>query len=155
MRVIVQKAPFDPCIVTAEHQATLERGKFGGVVSFVGTMRDYNDGHDVNAMYLDHYPGMTERHIERVCEEAAAKWEVQDVLVVHRYGEMYPNDPIVLVAVWSAHRANAFDACRYVINYLKERAPFWKCETTKQGEKRWVEHNTKDPAAEIAAAMAK
>ena len=94
-------------------------------------------------MTLEHYPGMTERHIEKVCEEAAEKWDVIDALVVHRYGEISVSEPIVLVAVWSAHRAHAFDACRYIINYLKERAPFWKCESTHQG-KRWVEHNTED-----------
>lgn len=151
--VLVQEESFDPCQLTAAHQATLDASKCGGIVTFVGTMRDYNDGHSVSSMYLDHYPGMTERHIEKVCQEAAEKWEVIDILVAHRYGEIKPSDAIVLVAVWSAHRANAFDACRFVINYLKERAPFWKRESTPAGE-RWVEHNTKDPAAEAAAAAA-
>ncbi len=147
MKIVVQKEAFDPWKATGDHQATLPSGKIGGVVTFVGTMRDFNDGHQVSAMRLDHYPGMTEKHIERVCQDAADKWEILDSLVVHRYGEIVPDEAIVLVAVWSAHRANAFDACRYIINYLKEKAPFWKCEVTPQGE-RWVEHNTKDPAAD-------
>lgn len=152
MKVVVLKDPFDPAKEVQAYQNSLEQGKFGGVVTFVGTMRDFNDGHDVSAMYLEHYPGMTEKHIEKVCQEAGQRWDIIDSLVVHRYGDIYPNDPIVLVAVWSAHRADAFDACRFIINYLKERAPFWKCESTKTGERRWVEHNTKDPAAEAAAA---
>ncbi|MFZ5593594.1 MAG: molybdenum cofactor biosynthesis protein MoaE [Pseudomonadota bacterium] len=151
IKVIVQEEALDPCQATEDYQTSdVATGKYGGVVTFVGTMRDFNDGHQVSEMYLDYYPGMTERHIEKVCEEAAEKWEVMNILVVHRHGAIRPSDPIVLVAVWSAHRANAFDACRFVINYLKERAPFWKRETTPQGQ-RWVEHNTKDPAAEAAA----
>jgi len=146
MKVIVQHEVLEPYEAIKQHEETvLESGKHGGVVSFVGTMRDFNDGEDVTAMNLDHYPGMTEKHIEAVCQEAMDGWDVMDVLVVHRVGEMYPSDPIVLVAVWSAHRASAFDACRYVINYLKERAPFWKCEVTTEGKKIWVEHNSKDP----------
>lgn len=143
MKIVVQERPFDPGHEVAAYQATLPEGAYGGVVSFIGTMRDYNDGHQVSAMRLEHYPGMTERHIERVCREALDRWKVMDVLVMHRHGDILPNDPIVLVAVWSAHRADAFDACRYVINYLKESAPFWKRETTAGGA-RWVEHNTKD-----------
>lgn len=152
MKVIVQEQLFDPGREVQKFQDSLPKGKHGGVVTFVGTMRDFNDGEDVVSMRLDHYPGMTEKHIEQVCEEAAERWEIVDSLVVHRYGEMYPNDAIVLVAVWSAHRANAFDACRFIINYLKERAPFWKCETTNEGEKRWVEHNSRDEKAEVADA---
>lgn len=144
MKVVVQEQPFDPCQQVNEYQSQLQAGSYGGVVTFVGTMRDYNDGHDVSAMYLEHYPGMTERHIEQVCQEAMTQWDVMDIYVVHRHGEVQPSEPIVLVAVWSAHRADAFDACRYVINYLKERAPFWKQETTRQGAERWVEHNTAD-----------
>ncbi len=153
MKVVVQEQPFDPWKALTDHEATLESGKAGGSVSFVGTMRDFNDGHSVSAMRLDHYPGMTEKHIEQVCQEAADKWDILDSLVVHRVGEILPNDPIVLVVVWSAHRANAFDACRYIINYLKERAPFWKCETTTQGANRWVEHNSEDPGVAAAEAV--
>jgi molybdopterin synthase catalytic subunit len=145
VEVRLQEGLFDPHQETRTYEEKhLPVGKHGAVVNFVGTMRDFNDGHEVSSMFLEHYPGMTERHIEKVCEEAAEKWDVIDALVVHRYGEITVSEPIVLVAVWSAHRAHAFDACRYIINYLKERAPFWKCELTQQG-KRWVEHNTKDP----------
>ncbi len=145
MKVIVQEGPFDPYQVTRDYEAqSLPVGKHGAVVTFVGTMRDFNDGHNVSAMFLEHYPGMTERHIEDVCQEAADKWDVIDALVLHRHGDISVSEPIVLVAVWSAHRAHAFDACRYIINYLKERAPFWKRESTAQGQ-RWVEHNTEDP----------
>lgn len=148
MKVVVQTDKLDPYQAITHHETTeLESGKHGGVVSFVGTMRDFNDGEDVTAMNLDYYPGMTEKHIEEVCQEAMDGWDVMDVLVVHRAGDVYPSDPIVLVAVWSAHRAAAFDACRYVINYLKERAPFWKCEVTTEGKKHWVEHNSEDPGA--------
>lgn len=155
MTVRLTAGVFDPYKAVIEHENTLPHAKHGGVVTFVGTMRDFNDGLDVNTMYLEHYPGMTEKHIEQVCAEAAAQWEIADSLVVHRHGEILPSEPIVLVAVWSAHRANAFDACRYIINYLKERAPFWKRETTSEGEQRWVEHNTKDHAAPPAAATLK
>lgn len=153
MRVVVTDKVFDPWKHLSDFESTLQRGKVGGSVSFVGTMRDFNDGQDVNAMRLDHYPGMTEMHIERVIKEAAAKWEIIDALVVHRVGDILPTEPIVLVVVWSAHRANAFDACRYIINYLKERAPFWKCETTKDGKIHWVEHNSKDPGVASADNM--
>ncbi|TPW09928.1 MAG: molybdopterin synthase catalytic subunit [Halothiobacillaceae bacterium] len=145
MKVVILGSPFDPWHELTTYEQTFAPGKVGGSVSFVGTMRDYNDGHNVSAMRLDHYPGMTEQHIERVCQEAADQWEIIDALVVHRVGNILPNEAIVLVVVWSAHRANAFDACRYIINYLKERAPFWKQETTATGDNRWVEHNTKDP----------
>ena len=146
MKVFVTKETLDPYKeVLAYEREALPPGKHGGVVTFVGTMRDFNDGQDVRAMNLDHYPGMTERHIERVCQEAMDEWDVMDCLVAHRVGEMVPTDPIVLVAVWSAHRKDAFDACRYIINYLKESAPFWKCELTKEGQKHWVEKNSEDP----------
>jgi len=145
VKVIVQEGLFDPYQVTRDYETQhLPVGKHGAVVTFVGTMRDFNDGHNVSAMFLEHYPGMTERHIEAVCQEAAEKWDVIDSLVLHRHGDISVSEPIVLVAVWSAHRAHAFDACRYIINYLKERAPFWKREATAQGQ-RWVEHNTEDP----------
>lgn len=150
MKVIVQKEAFNPYEEVQSFQDEMPKGKHGGVVSFVGTMRDFNDNHDVAAMYLDHYPGMTEKHIEDVCADAAQRWDIINSLVVHRYGDLYPNDSIVLVAVWSAHRAEGFDACRFIINYLKKKAPFWKRETTETGEQRWVEHNTRDEKAEVA-----
>lgn len=146
MKVFITKDTLDPYAEVLKYEReALPPGKHGGVVSFVGTMRDFNDGQDVKAMNLDYYPGMTERHIERVCQEAMDNWDIIDCLVGHRVGEMVPTDPIVLVAVWSAHRKDSFDACRYIINYLKESAPFWKCEVTLEGKKHWVEKNSEDP----------
>lgn len=147
MKVVVQTAEFDPWKEVADYQARyLPKGKHGGTVVFVGTMRDFNEGIDgITSMYLDHYPGMTERHLERVCQEAMQKWDVMDAFVVHRVGAVLPDDAIVLVAVWSRHRSMAFDAARFIINDLKHRAPFWKRESTVDGE-RWVSGNTLDHA---------
>lgn len=146
MKVFITKETLDPYKEVMEYEKnSLPVGKHGGVVTFVGTMRDFNDGQDVRAMNLDYYPGMTEYHIERVCQEAMDEWDIMDCMVGHRVGEMVPTDPIVLVAVWSAHRKDSFDACRYIINYLKESAPFWKCEVTTAGQKHWVEKNSEDP----------
>lgn len=148
MQVRIASTLFDPYDELREYQQrALLPGSYGAVVSFVGTMRDLNNGQAVTAMTLDYYPGMTERQIERVCEEAAARWDIDNVLVVHRVGAILPAEPIVLVAVWSSHRADGFDASRYVINYLKQRAPFWKQEQTAQGE-HWVEGNTTDSGAD-------
>ena len=137
MQVRVQQQPFD---VAAELDAYApDSAAAGAAVHFVGTMRDVNDGQGVVAMTLEHYPGMTERELERVTAEAMARWAVQDALVIHRYGELTPADPIVLVSVWSAHRGDAFEACRYIIDILKTKAPFWKKETLADGSERWVE----------------
>jgi molybdopterin synthase catalytic subunit len=111
---------------------------------FVGTLRDFNQGDAVQAMTLEHYAPMTQKHLERLAEEALARWPIEDVLVIHRYGELRPNDPIVCVAVWAAHRDSALDACRYLIDELKTRAPFWKQELTPQG-RRWVAPEADEP----------
>jgi molybdopterin synthase catalytic subunit len=134
---------FDPCAELAAYQDGVvgRRGKYGATVSFVGTMRDFNEGRAVQAMTLEHYPGMTERHLEKICAEAKRQWDILDMLIIHRVGEVRPNDPIVLVAVWSAHRVAAFEACRYLIEELKTRAPFWKKERLLETT-QWVEHNT-------------
>jgi len=116
-------------------------GGSGATATFVGTMRDVNEGEAVQTMTLEHYPGMTERHLERICADAAARWALLDSLVIHRVGRLHPNDPIVLVAVWSAHRKEAFEACRHIMEQLKSTAPFWKKEETASGA-RWVEKNT-------------
>lgn len=143
MRVEIREQPFDPLAELAHYQESLSelRGRFGATASFVGTMRDINEGDAVRAMVLEHYPGMTERQIERCVEQAAARWPLLETLVIHRVGELRPNDPIVLVAVWTAHRAAAFEACRFIMEELKSSAPFWKKETLTEGE-RWVEKNT-------------
>lgn len=136
--VRVQKEPFDPWREVAAWQAGLTAGRFGATAAFVGSMRDFNQGAAVSAMTLEHYPGMTEAYLDKIRAEAAGRWEILDSLIIHRYGPLAPNDPIVLVAVCSAHRDAAFAACRYLIDELKTRAPFWKQETTPVGA-RWVE----------------
>ena len=146
MAIQLREMAFDPCAELAAYQDGVvgRRGKYGAVISFVGTMRDFNDDRAVQAMTLEHYPGMTEKHLREICAEVKRQWDILDVLLIHRIGEVRPGDPIVLVAVWSAHRAAAFDACRYLIEELKARAPFWKKERIHEAS-RWVEHNT--PAA--------
>ncbi len=149
MKVVVQEDAFNPWQLMAEYQeACLPAGKHGGSVTFIGTMRDFNEGIEgIATMFLDHYPGMTEKHLEKVCQDAMERWDIIDCYVVHRVGEIKPDEAIVLVGVWSEHRAMAFDACRFIINDLKHRAPFWKREKTSEGE-RWVSGNTKDEAAD-------
>jgi molybdopterin synthase catalytic subunit len=139
----IRAQPFDPYRELQRYQDEVlkQRGKYGATASFVGTMREFNEEAPVRAMLLEHYPGMTERHLERIVAEARRRWDILDALIVHRVGPLRPADPIVLVAVWSAHRAAAFEACRYLIEELKSRAPFWKKERRPDIE-RWVEHNT-------------
>ncbi len=121
----------------------------GGVVNFIGLMRDVNQGDAVSTMTLEHYPGMTEKALAKIVDEAGERWTLDAVRVVHRVGEMRPQDPIVLVAVASAHRGEAFRACEFIIDYLKTRAPFWKQEQTAEGA-RWVDARASDDAAAAA-----
>jgi len=143
MNVEITATPFDPWDRVREHQShSLGRdGKYGATTVFVGTMRDFNEGDEVRRMTLEHYPGMTERQLEGICDEALKRWDILDVLVVHRVGDVAPDDTIVLVAVWASHRAAAYEASRFVIEYLKSRAPFWKKERLEAGD-RWVGTNT-------------
>lgn len=120
--------------------------KVGAVASFVGVCRDVNDGERVATMSLEHYPGMTERALATIVEEARGRWALIDVIVIHRVGPLRPTDPIVLVAVASAHRGDAFAACEFIMDYLKTRAPFWKKEETPEGA-RWVDARTSDDDA--------
>ncbi len=146
MPVRVQAADFD---ANAEIDA-LRRGKLnvGAVAAFIGLVRDLNEGDNVSTMALEHYPGMTERSIQAIVDEASRRWSLIDTTVVHRVGELKPSDRIVLVAVASSHRGEAFAACEFIMDYLKTRAPFWKKELTPQGP-RWVEaRETDDRAAE-------
>jgi molybdopterin synthase catalytic subunit len=142
--VRVQEAPFDAGLEIAE--LTRGRRDVGAVATFVGMVRDLNEGTRVTRMSLEHYPGMTERALEEICAEAAGRWDVLDMRVVHRVGPLEPGDAIVLVAVSSAHRGEAFAACEFVMDYLKTRAPFWKKELTPEGE-RWVEARASDDEA--------
>jgi len=146
MTVRIQTADFD---VSAEI-AALRRNdpKVGAVASFVGVVRDINDGGTVAEMTLEHYPGMTEKAIEEIIRQAQGRWDILDALVVHRVGTLKPADQIVLVVVTSGHRGDAFAACEFIMDYLKTRAPFWKKEQTGKGA-RWVEaRQTDDLAAE-------
>jgi molybdopterin synthase catalytic subunit len=122
--------------------------KIGAIASFIGLMRDVNEGQDVSAMTLEHYPGMTEQALAEIAQEASARWDVIDGLIIHRVGELTPGDQIVLVIVASAHRGDAFAACEFLMDYLKTRAPLWKKEKRESGE-RWVEARVSD--AEAAA----
>ena len=144
VRVSVQEAPFDAGAVV-DRMRRADPG-VGAVASFVGVCRDVNDGAGVQAMWLEHYPGMTERAIEGIVAEACARWSVRACEVVHRVGRLAPTDPIVLVAVASEHRGDAFAACEFVMDYLKTRAPFWKKEHTGDGT-RWVAARASDDAA--------
>jgi molybdopterin synthase catalytic subunit len=144
MKIEICAAPFDPMQALATYQESLTglQGHYGATVVFIGTMRDFNEGNSVQSMTLEHYPGMTEQQLQQIVTSAEQRWEVLEVLVMHRVGTLYPNDPIVLVAVWSAHRAAAFEVCRAIVEGLKSQAPFWKKETLSDGGQRWVEKNT-------------
>ncbi|HYE35999.1 molybdenum cofactor biosynthesis protein MoaE [Methylocaldum sp.] len=143
MLIALRPTGFDPYAELLRYQTEIlgHAGKYGATCSFVGTMRDFNESETVRHMFLDHYPGMTEKQLEKIVEEAQSRWSFLDALVIHRVGEILPDQPIVLVAVWSSHRGAAFDACRYIMEELKSRAPFWKKEALEQSE-RWVEKNT-------------
>ncbi len=148
MTVKVTAQAFEPWQELAEFEREKPslHGKSGASAVFVGSMRDFNEGDPVRAMTLEHYPGMTERHLEEICTDARARWELLEVLVIHRVGELKPGDPIVLVAVWSAHRAAAFEAGRFIMKGLKSRAPFWKREITAKGS-GWVASKSVDEDA--------
>ncbi|HEY3598713.1 MAG TPA: molybdopterin synthase catalytic subunit MoaE [Paraburkholderia sp.] len=144
MTVRVQTEDFD---LSAEVAALRARNpKIGAVACFIGTVRDLNEGSTVEAMELEHYPGMTEKSLETIVGAARERWPGTDVLIVHRVGKLYPLDQIVLVATTSAHRGNAFASCEFVMDYLKTHAPFWKKEKTASGE-RWVDARVTDDAA--------
>jgi len=144
MKIRVQSEAFD---LGAEVDAMREgRTDIGAIASFVGLARDLNEGSGVAAMTLEHYPGMTEKALAALVDEAHSRWALLDVSVIHRVGRLLPGDPIVLVAVASSHRGEAFAACEFIMDFLKTRAPFWKKEETPQGE-RWVEARASDDAA--------
>ena len=117
-----------------------------GLCLFIGTVRDISDGRPVAAMTLEHYPGMAERELARLEEEAHGRWPLAAIAIIHRYGRLHPGERIVLVAVTAPHRAAAFEACRFLIDRLKTEAPFWKSEETPEGA-RWVAARREDAAA--------
>ncbi|MEC4022322.1 molybdopterin synthase catalytic subunit MoaE [Pseudomonas fulva] len=144
MAVRVQEGAFDPGVETnALHAANVG---VGAVVSFIGYVRDFNDGQEVAGMVLEHYPGMTEKALAKIVAEAQQRWPLLKVEVLHRVGHLAPGEPIVFVGVASAHRQASFEACTFIMDYLKTRAPFWKKETTGQGE-RWVQGRQSDQDA--------
>jgi len=140
----IQEADFD----LSTEITNLRKGdlQVGAVVSFLGTVRDLNEGSEVRSMTLEHYPGMTEKALEAIVSQAKARWDIRDTLIIHRVGPLKPEDQIVLVAVTSAHRAEAFAACEFMMDYLKTAAPFWKKEETTDGG-RWVDARVADDAA--------
>lgn len=146
--VRVQEADFDAGIELTR----LRVGKpgVGAIASFIGIVRDLNDVADrtatVGSLTLEHYPGMTERSLQGICEQACARWSLVDLLVIHRHGTLRPTDQIVFVAAGATHRGAAFDACNFVMDYLKTEAPFWKKESTPDGE-RWVDARETDRVA--------
>jgi molybdopterin synthase catalytic subunit len=140
----VQSEPLDP-----NREIELLRGEdpaIGAVVSFIGLMRDLNDGARVDSLFLEHYPGMTEKALEQIVKLAFERWNLQGCRVVHRVGLLKPTEPIVLVAVASSHRKEAFCGCEFIIDFLKTQAPFWKKESTEEGE-RWVDARESDDEA--------
>jgi molybdopterin synthase catalytic subunit len=146
MTVRIQAEDFDVGVEIT--QLRRNNAKIGAIASFVGVVRNINDGDEISEMVLEHYPGMTEKSIEDIVSQARGRWKVFDALVVHRVGTLKPADQIVLVVVTSSHRGDAFAACEFIMDYLKTRAPFWKKEQTGAGS-RWVEaRGTDDIAAE-------
>jgi molybdopterin synthase catalytic subunit len=142
--VRIQNEDFD----ISREIAVLRQGnpKIGAIASFIGVVRDMNEGDSVAEMTLEHYPGMTEKSIEEIIVQARGRWQVMDALVIHRIGTLKPLDQIVLVVVTSAHRGDAFAACEFIMDYLKTQAPFWKKEQTGTGA-RWVEARAADDVA--------
>lgn len=144
MTVRVQTEDFDAGYEI--NQLRTARRDVGAVVSFIGQVRDINEGDAVSKLTLEHYPGMTEKSLNAIITQAKARWNIMDVLIIHRVGTLQPCDQIVLVAVSGAHRGEAFAACEFVMDYLKTEAPFWKKEVTPSGE-RWVEARSSDDDA--------
>ncbi|PLX76337.1 MAG: molybdopterin synthase catalytic subunit MoaE [Azoarcus sp.] len=144
MSVSVQEADFD----TGAEIAALSAGRpeVGAVASFVGLVRDISEGSEVSAMTLEHYPGMTEQALEDIVAEARRRWKLHGVRVIHRYGSLLPGDQIVFVGVAGEHRGESFEACAFIMDYLKTRAPFWKREETPEGA-RWVDARESDDSA--------
>jgi len=140
----VQEDDFDPGLEL--EKLTEGNLAIGGVCSFIGLVRDFAGGENVSAMTLEHYPGMTEKQLEAIEQEACARWPLDATLIVHRYGRLDAGDRIVFVAAASAHREAAFEACHFLIDWLKTKAPFWKKETAASGE-QWVEAKEADDAA--------
>lgn len=135
---------FDPFAEVQAYQKQQQAlsGKYGATNIFIGTMRDFNESERVKGMTLEHYPGMTEKQLLAVVQEAERQWSILDVLVIHRVGDVFLDDVLVLVVVWSGHRGGAFDASRFIMETLKSKVPFWKKEILADDKSRWVAKNT-------------
>ncbi|MEN4645670.1 molybdopterin synthase catalytic subunit MoaE [Pantoea agglomerans] len=142
-QILVGPAPFD---MAEAYRWLAACDEDGAVVTFTGKVRNHNLGNDVAALTLEHYPGMTEKALQEIVDAARERWPLQRVTVIHRVGELFPGDEIVLVGVTSAHRGSAFSAAEFIMDYLKTRAPFWKREATEQGD-RWVDARDSDHQA--------
>jgi molybdopterin synthase catalytic subunit len=143
MPAYLREQSFEPFQELNDYQKQhLRPGSYGASTNFIGTMRDFNVGLQVQQMNMEHYPAMTQKYLDQLCQHALSEWPLVDCLIIHRFGEINPGDPIVLTAAWSAHREEAFAACRYLIEELKARAPFWKKETAN-GDDRWVHETPK------------
>ncbi|WP_256844538.1 MULTISPECIES: molybdopterin synthase catalytic subunit MoaE [unclassified Pantoea] len=142
-QIRVGPAPFD---MAEAYRWLAACDEDGAVVTFTGKVRNHNLGNDVAALTLEHYPGMTEKALQEIVDAARERWPLQRVTVIHRVGELFPGDEIVLVGVTSAHRGSAFSAAEFIMDYLKTRAPFWKREATEQGD-RWVDARDSDHQA--------
>ncbi|MFM5854218.1 molybdopterin synthase catalytic subunit MoaE [Aeromonas rivipollensis] len=143
-RILVQRADFS---LGEEYERLAARHDSGAIVTFVGKVRDFNQGDAVKGLSLEHYPGMTEKALTDIVTEARGRWPLQECTLIHRIGDLLLGDQIVLVAVSSAHRDAAFEACHFIMDFLKTRAPFWKKELTAEGIQRWVEAKASDDAA--------
>ena len=141
--IVIQTQSFDVGALAAQLQAQTS-GAAGAYVYFVGTVRDYSPDSRSRSLFLEHYPGMCERQIQTLCDQARQRWGILDTLVVHRVGELPLGDPIVFVGAASAHRSQAFRACEFIIDALKTRAPFWKRETLADGQAFWVKQQAAD-----------
>ncbi len=141
MKIVIQTEDFD--VSTELHLLRKDLPGIGGINVFVGIVRDVHQGDVVAAMELEHYPGMTEKSLQDIVEQAKKRWDVLNATIIHRVGKLYPSDQIVLVAVASTHRGDAYSACEFIMDYLKTAAPFWKKETTPEGS-RWVDARTSD-----------
>lgn len=144
MSVRIQEADFDLGVeITALRTG---RKDIGAIASFIGLVRDFNEGDTVTGMHLEHYPAMTEKVLRQIIAQARSRWEITDVLIIHRVGTLLPGDQIVLVVTASAHRGEAFAACQFLMDFLKTQAPFWKKEQTSEGN-RWVNARESDQMA--------
>ncbi|WP_429080491.1 molybdopterin synthase catalytic subunit MoaE [Aeromonas bivalvium] len=140
-RILVQEADFS---LGEEYERLATRHDSGAIVTFVGKVRDFNQGEQVKGLSLEHYPGMTEKALANIVAEARGRWPLQECTLIHRIGDLLLGDQIVLVAVSSAHRDAAFEACHFIMDFLKTRAPFWKKELIAEGGQRWVEAKDSD-----------